>query len=223
MTIPVDTISLPGAGEPVAVITIGGRRYQVVVNIDDSGHLVQTVPTYNWWLPPAAVAAGKLYGDFWNPVGSGKVFEFRGIWAIPKSDVAISGAVAVEVGLYRTSAAGSSGTAYTYNGGSVISNHIITPWDTANLAITTSMATARLGPTGGATISALYWGQYVLTEELQAGTYISAYTNLIPVGTVNQRITLREGQGLLIKQGTVAGVGSIAFLALFTMTGTGVS
>ena len=32
-----------------------------------------------------------------------------------------------------------------------------------------------------------------------------------------QRITLNEGEGLLIKQGSVAGLGSLAFLACFTL------
>lgn len=202
----------------MATHTVASKEHQVVMLADDSGHLQQTVPTYTWWVPPAAVGASKLFADIFNPVASAKIIEIRGLWAIPKSDVAVVGVVAPEIGLYRTSAAGTGGTAYTYNGGSASTAHVITPWDTANTTtLTTSLVTARAVPTGGATISALYWAQYIFTEETNAATYIGAYTNLLPVGTVNQRITLNEGQGLLIKQGTVASVGSFAFLGLLTV------
>lgn len=207
----------PGTGATIATHNPGdGKEYQVVMVADDSGHLQQTVPTYTWWVPGAAVGASKLYADLFNASGSGKVIEIRGIWAIPKSDVAVTGVVGVEVGLYRTSAVGTGGTAHTYNGGAASTAHVITPWDTNNAALPAQI-TARAAPAGGATIGALYWAQYVFTEETNAATYIGAYTNLMPVGTVNQRITLREGQGLLIKQGTVAGVGTLAFLVLFTV------
>lgn len=206
----------PGSGATVATHLVAGKEYQVVVVADESGHIQQTLPTYTWWVPPAAVGASKLYGDLFNASGSGKVLEVRGVWAIPKSDVAVTGVVGVEVGLYRTSAVGTGGTAHTYNGGSASTAHVITPWDTQNASLP-AQVTARAVPTGGATISALWWAQYIMTEETNAATYIGAYTNLLPVGTMNQRLTLNEGQGLLLKQGTVAGVGSLAFLAIFTL------
>ncbi|CAN0504271.1 unnamed protein product, partial [Phaeothamnion confervicola] len=134
---------------------------------DESGHLQQTLPTYTWWVPGAAVGASKLYADLFNASGSGKTLELRGLWAIPKTDVAVTGVVSVEIGLYRTSAVGTGGTAHTYNGGSASTTHVITPWDTANAAPPTQV-TARSLPTGGATISALYWAQYLSTEETNA-------------------------------------------------------
>ncbi len=207
----------PGSGATIATHAPGdGKEYQVVVVADESGHIQQTLPTYSWWVPPAAVGASKLYADLFNASGSGKILEIRGLWAIPKSDVAVTGLVAAEIGLYRTSAVGTGGTAHTYNGGSASTAHVITPMDTSNAALP-AQVTARVAPTAGATIAALWWAQYILTEETNAATYIGAYTNLLPVGTMNQRITLREGQGLLIKQGTVASVGSLAFLAVFTL------
>ena len=183
---------------------------------DESGHLQQTLPTYNWWVPGAVVGASKLYADIYNAVGSGKVLEVRGLWAIPKTDVAVVGVVSVEVGLYRTSAVGTGGTAHTYNGGAAATAHVITPWDTANVALP-AQVTARAAPTAGATISAFYWAQYLFTEETNAATFIGAFTNLLPVGTMNQRLTFNAGEGLLIKQGTVAGAGALAFLGLFTL------
>lgn len=194
----------------------GTMRYPVVMVADESGHLQQTLPTYTWWVPGAAVGASKLYADIFNATGSGKTLELRGLWCIPKSDVAVTGAVAVEVGLYRTSAVGTGGTGATYNGGGASNVHVITPWDTLNTA-PPAQITARNLPTGGATISALYWAQYLFTEETNAATYVGAMTNLLPSTIMAQRMTFNEGQGLLIKQGSVAGVGSLAFLACFTL------
>lgn len=218
MTLPNSSITVTeGAGTNVASHTISGTDYQVILKADDSGHIEQTVPTYTWWLPSSVTAASKLFGDLFNASGSGKVLEVRGIWAIPKSDVAVVGVIAVEIGLYRTSAVGTGGTAHTYNGGTTSAAHVITPWDTNNAA-PPAQVTARAVPTGGATISALWWAQYVFTEETNAATYVGAFTNLLPIGTMNQRITLREGQGLLIKEGATASpIGSFSFLTLFTL------
>lgn len=207
----------PGAsGVTSAIQTVGGVRHQVIMLADESGHLVQTLPTYTWWAPPTVVGANKLLADLFNAAGSGKIVEVRGLWAIPKSDVAVVGVVAAEIGLYRTSAVGTGGTAHTYNGGAASTAHVITPWDTVNAALPAQI-TARSAPTAGATISALWWAQYLLTEETNAATYIGAFMNLLPVGTMNQRLTLNAGEGLLIKQGAVASVGSVATLGLFTV------
>lgn len=208
----------PGTGATVATHAPGdGKEYQVVMIADSSGHIQQTLPTYTWWVPTAAAGASKLYADIFNAAGSGKLIEIRGVWAIPKSDTAVTATVALELGLYRTSAVGTGGTAHTYNGGSAATAHVITPFDTNNAALPAQI-TARAAPTGGATISALYWAQHIWMEETNApATAISAFSNLLPVGMYAQRLTLREGQGLLIKQGTVAGAGNLQILVQFTL------
>jgi hypothetical protein len=208
----------PGSGEIVATHTVNSKKHQVVMIADDSGHMQQTLPTYTWSVPSSVAAASKLFCDIFNAVGSGKVVEIRGIWAIPKSDVAVTGVIAVPIGLYRTNAVGTGGTAHTYNGGAAATAHVITPWDTNNPSLPVGI-TARAAPTAGATISALYWEQYIFTEETSPATYTGAFTNLLPVGLMNQRITLNEGQGLLIKEGpTASPVGSFSFLVIFTVT-----
>jgi hypothetical protein len=217
MTLPNSQVSLTeGAGVDVATHLIGAKEYQCFLPLDDSGHITQTVPTYTWWVPGSAVGASKLYADLFNATGSGKIIEIRGVWAIPKGDVTNASALATEVGLYRTSAVGTGGTVHTYNGGTAATAHVITPWDTANAALPAQI-TARAVPTAGATIAALYWAQYVYLQEDNAAAYVAAFANLLPVGTMNQRITLREGQGLLIKQGTIVNAGSLAYLTLFTL------
>src|SRR3990167_6183141 len=155
----------PGSGATVATHNPGdGKEYQVMMLADDSGHIAQTLPTYSLWVPTAAVGANKLYADLFNASGSGKVIEVRGIWAIPDTDVAVVGALGIQILLLRTSAVGTGGTVPTYNGGTAETTGTIVPLDTNNGA-PPAQITARALPTGGATISAFYWGQFVCGEE----------------------------------------------------------
>jgi hypothetical protein len=207
----------PGSGAPVATHDPGdGKEYQVVMVADETGHLQQTLPTYNLWIPGQAVGASKLHWDLFNATGSGKIIEIRGIWIIPKSDVAVTGALGVEMGLYRTSAVGTGGTAAGYNTGSSMASPVFSPMDQINAALPAQI-TARAAPTGGATIAAPYWAQYIPVEETRAEAYLAAFTNILPVAVMTQRLTIRENQGLLVKQGSVAGVGTLAALVHFTL------
>lgn len=208
------------SGTLLATHSVSSKEYPVVMIADESGHLQQTLPTYSWWLPGVAAGASKLYGDIYNSSASTYLVEVRGIWAIPKTDVANAAVVAIEVLLCRTNAIGTSGTTNLYQTGTGSSQHNIAPFDTANSSAPfsgTSTISARAVPAGGATISTLWWSQYVFPEETNAGTYISAMTNLLPNTIMAQRLTLNPGQGLLIKQGTVASSGSMAFLSCLTV------
>lgn len=208
----------PGAGATVATHAPGdGKEYQVVMVADDSGHIQQTLPTYSWWVPTAAVGANKLYADLFNASGSGKLIEIRGIWALSDTDTAVTGALGVEILLLRTSAVGTGGAAPTYNGGSASSTGTIVPFDTANAALPAQI-TARALPTGGATIAAFWWSQWVPGEEAATSqAYMTSFQNLLPETAMGQRVTLREGQGILYKQGAVAATGNLAFLTVFTL------
>ena len=207
-----------GAGATVATHNPwDGKEYLVVIVADDSGHIQQTLPTYSWWVPTAAVGASKLYADLFNAAGSGKIIEVRGIWAITDTDTAVTGALGIEVMLLRTNAVGTGGTAPTYNGGSASSTGTIVPFDTNNAALPAQI-TARALPTGGATIAAFWWSQWVPGEEAATSqAYMTSFQNLLPSTIMGQRITLREGQGILYKQGTVAATGNLAFLTVFTL------
>lgn len=208
----------PGSGATVATELINGKEHQVVIQADTSGHLLGSLPSYYYAVPGAAVGASKLYLDLFNASGSGKVIDVRGVWAIPKTDVAVTGAVAIRVDLYRTSAVGTGGTAAAYKSGTIdVAGGNICPLDTSNAALPAQI-TARHLPTAGATISEWLFPSYALGEEASTSqAYMTQYQNLLPVMTFGQKLALREGQGLLIKQGTVASIGTIAFLIVFTV------
>lgn len=207
----------PGSGATVATHLVGSKEHEIVMVASESGHIRNSLPTYSWWIPTAAVGAGKLYGDIFNAVGSGKVINLHGIWVIVDTDTAVTGALGIQILLLRTSAAGTGGTAPTYNGGTAETVGTIVPYDTNNAALPAQI-TARALPTGGATIAAFYWGQFLAGEEAATSmAYIGSFQNLLPVGLNIQELVLREGQGLLIKQGPVAATGNVCFLVVFTL------
>jgi len=208
----------PGAGAVVATHLVGGKEYQVVMLADSDGQVHGSLASYFYMTPAAAVGAGKLYFDLFSAVGSGKLIDIRGVWVIPKTDVAVTGALGIRVDLYRTSAVGTGGTAAAYKSATPdVAGGNINPFDTDNAALPAQI-TARHLPTGGATIAQWLFPTYSLGEETATSqAYMSQYQNLLPMLHVGQKLTLREGQGLLGKQGAVAATGNIGFLVVFTV------
>ena len=208
----------PGAGATIATHLIGGKEHQVVVLADSDGHVHGSLASYMWATPLAAVGANKLYADLFNATGSGKLIDIRGIWAIPKTDVAVAGALGIRLDLYRTSAVGTGGTAAAYKSATPdVAGGNINPFDTDNAALPAQI-TARHLPTGGATIAQWLFPTYTLGEETATSqAYMSQYQNLIPVFHVGQKLVLRETQGLLVKQGAVAATGNVQLLIVFTV------
>lgn len=209
----------PGAGATVATHNPGdGKEYQVVMVADASGHLQHSLPSYQWMTPSAAAGANKLHADLFNAAGSGKVIDIRGIWLVPDTDVAVVGALGVRIDLYRTSAVGTGGTAAAYKSATPdVAGGNVTPFDTANAALPAQI-TARHLPTGGATISEWLLASYTLGEETATSmAYLSQYQNILAQGMFLQKLVLREGQGILLKQGAIAATGNVAILVAFTL------
>lgn len=208
----------PGSGATVATELVGGKEHQVVMVADQSGHIQGSLPTYFYCSSPSAVGANKLHVDFFNAVGSGKVVDIQGVWLIPKTDVAVVGAVATRIDAYRTSAVGTGGTAASTGSASPdAAGGNFTSFDESNAAIPAQI-TARMAPTGGATIQRWLFPNFVCMEESATSmAYITQFQNAVPVFPFGQRLTCREGQGLLFKQNAVASVGSITILIAFTL------
>ena len=207
----------PGAGATIATHLIGGKEHQVVVLADSDGHVHGSLASYVYATPTVAVGASKLYFDLFNATGSGKVIDVRGIWIIPATDVALTGALGVRYDLYRTSAVGTGGTAAPYKSATPdVAGGNINPFDTNNAALPAQI-TARWLPTGGATIAEWLFATYAPGEESATSqAHMTQYQNIIPVLTVGQKLTIRENSGILVKQGTVAATGNTKFLVAFT-------
>jgi hypothetical protein len=177
--------------------------------------------TYTWIVTKATPGASKLYLDLFNASGSNKVVRVRAIYPIMYGDVAVTGAVAVRFDSYRTSAVGTGGTTAAYKSATVdVAGGSISPMSTASPALP-SQVTARALPTGGATISEWLDSWQCFPEETNTAAYLcSGQSNFADsngsIAGIQPR-TLREGEGLLIKQGTVASLGNIAFKVVFTV------
>lgn len=208
----------PGAGATVATHLVASKEHQVVMVADASGHVQGSLPTYLYQTPAAAVGIDKLYFDLFNAAGSGKIIDVRGLWVIPKTDVAVVGALGIRVDMYRTSAVGTGGTAHSYKSATRdVAGGNISPMDTTNAALPAQI-TARWLPAGGATISEWMIATYAAGEETATSmAFISQYQNLLPQLTFGQKLALNEGEGVLVKQGAVAATGSLSFLVAFTV------
>ena len=208
----------PGSGATVATHLVASKEHQVVMVADDSGHIQGSLPTYFYCTPPIAVWANKLLADLFNATGSGKVMDIRGVWLIPKLDAAVTGALAVRVDLYRTSAVGTGGTAASTDSATIdVAGGNFTKFDESNTAIPAQI-TARVAPTGGATISRWLFPTNVAPEESNTSMgYLTQWQNLIPMFSFGQKLTVRENTGVLFKQGAVASVGSVSILIAFTL------
>lgn len=219
MTLANDSILVtPGTGATVATHLVSSKEHQVMVLAGDTGHIVGTLPTYFFITPPAAAGADKLYVDLFNATGSGVIIDVRGLWIIPKTDVTVTGAVAVRIDLYRTSAVGTGGTTMAYKSATRDNAAgTIFPSDTTNANLP-AQVTARVNPTGGATISEWNFPTYALGEESATSqAYMTQYQNLMPVLFFGQKFVLNANQGLLVKQGSVASAGTIHVLGAFTV------
>ena len=221
MTLAGDSILVtPGVGATVATHIVSAKEHQVVMLADAVGHLHGTKETYTYVTPSTAVGASKLFLDLFNAVGSGKLVKLTAVLPIVDTDVAVAGALGIAVNLYRTSAVGTGGTAAAYKSATLdVAGGNICPRDTANAALPAQI-TARHLPTGGATISEWLLQRYVMGEETGTSMAYMAQgqLNLLAEASPSeQNLVLREGQGLLLKQGAVASIGNIAFFLVFTV------
>lgn len=163
------------------------------------------------------VGANKLMFDLFNASPSNKNILVFGLFAVAKGDVAVTGVVSARFDVYRTNAVGTGGTSVTY--GSTAKNIInIAPMDTQNPTLPTQI-NARQAPTGGCTIEDWLFQHYSFTEETNAGIYQQQNTNILnSLGDV-EPLVLRQGQGLMVQQDTVASVNSFVFRVIFGIVG----
>lgn len=162
---------------------------------------------YSLFVPSQAVGASLVYFDFWLPSTAGAEVDVQCVQPIISGAVAVTGVVAVDLFLTRTSAVGTGGTAAVAEG---------TALDAASFAhvkgsqpINLTRVSARLTPTGGATAGAVLSFGSFFSEETNAGTYAPRPLSMAP-------FAVRPGTGFRVVQGSVASVGNVGFNVLFS-------
>lgn len=201
-----------GVGTTFATQFVAGKEYPVGMMADSDGHVVGTLPAFGLFIPPAPVGAGQVYFDLFtttNPV------RLRDLYAFVATDVAVTGTLGVRLDLFRTSAVGTGGTAATTTASTSTTAPNFMAWD-GTTAIPSGVS-ARTVPTGGATSSQYLWPEYIFTEETNSASNLHQHFNLIPQLQAGQPLNLPAGTGIKVVQGTVASVGNIGFIAVFTV------
>lgn len=165
---------------------------------------------YKLFVPKQAVGASLVYFDFWNPGSQGVDVQLLSVLPVVSGEVAVTGTLAVDLFLTRTTAIGTGGTAATIEGTSLTAATFVAV-DSSQPLRAASMS-ARLTPSGGATAGAVLAFRSVFTEE----TADAAYTPVPDM--VGSPILVRGGSGIRVVQGSVASVGNIAFDILLSVT-----
>lgn len=149
------------------------------------------IATYSAAVAGSAVAANKHHLVIFNGTGSGKIIEILRVIISPEQTAAVTG---YQMGyrLYRTTNAGSGGTAVTPN-----------KMDTTNPDLPTQV-TVWTNPTTAPTLTTLVAVGSVNPEETgSSGTPFPLYE----AKPDEQPLTLREGEGVTVQQYATAGVG----------------
>lgn len=208
----------PGSGATVATHLVASKEHQVIIQADSDGNLVGSLPTYQWIVPSTAVGANKLYLDLFNASGSGKVLKIHAIAPVVDTDVAVVGALGIRIVLMKTSTVGTGGTAWVTDGGMDVAGGALSTLDSDNPAVP-AQVTGRHLLTGGGTESAWLRGAYLMGEESATSMAYNfqGQFNMAAVEEGTQKLTLREGQGIKIKQGAIAATGNVRFRLVFTL------
>lgn len=166
-------------------------------------------PTFKLFIPKQAVGASLVYFDLFNATGSGVNVLVNSVIPIVSGAVAVTGVVGVDLYLERTSAIGTAGTAATYNGTDIAVPTFsgMVPGDNPSGSIT-----ARITPTGGATVGAIISWASLFTEETNAATYMGNLNEMVTKGISGAPgLLVVPNTGIRVAQGTVASVGNIGF------------
>lgn len=215
MALPNDSHASATAGTTFATQLVGGKEYPVGMTSDADGHIRGSLPAFGLVIPSAAVGAGKVYFDLHNAAAAGTVVRLKKLFAVVATDVAVTGVVGVRLDVMRTSTAGTGGNAAATTASASKTAAAMWPFDAVSAL--PSGVTARFGPTGGSTDEQWLFPSYVFTEETNMSAHVPQFFNLLPELSTEQSIELPVGKGLKVVQGSVASVGNVGFLVVFTV------
>ena len=169
---------------------------------------------YKLFVPAQAVGANKVFFDLFNG-STDKNVEIVAVNPVQDGAVAVTGALAVDLFLTRTTAVGTAGTAATTEGTSLTAA-TISKLDPASPNLPATI-TVRAAPGGGATAGAVLGYNSMFTEETNSASY--GRNNLLGVAPdgLGSRAIVPPSSGIRVVQGAVASVGNIGFEVIFSV------
>jgi hypothetical protein len=202
----------PGSGATVATHTVASKEHQVIMQADESGHIIGSKPLYSALIPSQVhvAVANTVHWDLFN-ADAALIVRVVSILQIPNITTAVTGVVTDWL-LERTTAVGTGGST-------------ITPWlPDLNDAALDADITCRSKPTGGATASTDLRSYSLHSEETNAATIqIASMGGLelvpfphLPVNN-GKGIVLRQNQGLRCVQVTSSSAGNTGWLITFSV------
>ncbi len=210
MALPNDSIAItPGSGAVVAGNTIGGKIYQVVIPAGPNGHLTDSAPSYIAWANDVTCdnAANVSHFSILNTEAS-SIVQVHKLFAVNLGITAITG-IMLRFDVTRITAH-SGGTAITPE--KIDSSNANLPAGVTCLTKATVTEGNRLF--GYATTN----DEIGTTGNIVAGSVLLQGLNLVFESPRIQDITLRQNQGLHIKQVTATSVGGIyGYICVFTV------
>lgn len=167
---------------------------------------------YLLFVPPQAVGANRIHVDLFNGT-TDKDIEIVSVQPVMSGAVAVTGTLAVDLYLQRTTAIGTAGTAATAEGTNLAAP-AISKLDPKSPDIPATI-TARAIPTGGATGGAVLAFESQFSEETSVATYFR--NNMLKDNFLGARLIVQPNTGIRVIQGAVASVGNVGFLILFSV------
>lgn len=158
--------------------------------------------TYHVSVRESAAGASKRHLVLFNAVGSGKTLKVYRVQAAPAPAAAVTGQQ-LALSVVRITTAPTGGSSATINKAS-----------TGNANVP-NQVTATVGATGGATEEASAFGLATVSGEETASAVAQDLYRFQIDGT--QPLTCAEGEGVLVKQGTLAGAGAASVAITFTL------
>lgn len=217
----------PGSGATIATHSPGGSNtteYQVTMLANATGHIVDSMPTYGLNIPQLAVgAANRYHWELFNHPSSGKTLTCRGMWPIIELSQSNAATLLTRFELFRTTAVSSGGTASAAfeSASSILANFFrLNPGD-ASLSSHVSAKTVLTSITTGTFLWPAYLSTFATSSFSTMGAMninqLTAAINFIPQREFGQELVIPAGQGIAMRQGTVASSGSIGWLLEFTV------
>jgi hypothetical protein len=173
------------------------------------------LPTFSW-MSNTTATANKNMTDIFNAAGSGKILKITRISAYSRTSGAAITGIIISIQAMRTTTVGTGGTVITAD-----------RYDTTDLAMP-GQITAREAPTGGiAPSGGILIADTLGTDETSFGEYRGNFRTTEGMGyntqytwdsqTTRRPITLREGEGMVIRVGALSGVGNIVIIVEGTL------
>src|SRR5205085_4334380 len=222
-----DSIAItPGSGQTVATHSPGGSNtteYQVTMLANATGHIVDSMPTYGLNIPQLVLGANKYHWELFNHPSSAKTLTCRGLWPIIELSQSNAATLLARFELYRTTAVSSGGTASAAfeSSSTILANFFrLNPGD-ASLSSHISCRTQMTSITTGTFLWPAYLSTFATSSLSTIGAMninqLTAGINFVPQREFGEELVIPAGQGIAMRQGTVASAGSIGWLIEFTV------